>query len=128
MSAASTKAFPAVATWNGGRSADPRTDWPGRGHNSRTRSANCLTCRGATPVLHRARFDGPRSSEIGRGNECRDRNGVGSRVAVLAQEEPQLIRRNLECRDQAAEHVANAVGGQVAFHEEPLVDLEGFAE
>lgn len=53
---------------------------------------------------------------------------VASRVAILAQEELQFIRRNLECRDQAAEHVANAVGGQVAFHEEPLVDLEGFAE
>ncbi len=53
---------------------------------------------------------------------------VASGVTVLAQEKPQLIRRNLECRDQAAEHVANAVGGQVAFHEEPLVNLDGFTE
>jgi len=46
----------------------------------------------------------------------------------LAQEESQLIRRNLDCIDQTAEHVADAVGRQVALDEEPLVNLEGAAK
>ena len=49
-------------------------------------------------------------------------------VSVLTQEEPQLVRLDLERNQEAAEHVADAVGRQVAFHGEPLVNLEGFSK
>lgn len=60
------------------------------------------------------------------------RASIGARgsagVSVLSQEEPQLVGLDLERNQETAEHVADAVGRQVAFHEEPVVDLEGFAE
>jgi hypothetical protein len=49
-------------------------------------------------------------------------------VPVLTQEEPQLVRLDLERKQETAEHIADAVGGQVALYEQPVGDLEGFSE
>ncbi len=49
-------------------------------------------------------------------------------VPVFSQEELNLVGIDLECNQEAAEHVANAVGRQVALHEQPVVHPQDFAE
>jgi RNA polymerase primary sigma factor len=49
-------------------------------------------------------------------------------VSVLTQEELQLAEFDLEGGQKTAEHIADAVGGQVAFHEQAIVHLESLAK
>ena len=49
-----------------------------------------------------------------------------ARIAVLPQEKLQLVRWNLERGEQPANHVADAIGREVALDIEIGVDLKGF--
>ena len=50
---------------------------------------------------------------------------VSSGVAVLSEEELELAGLKVECDKKAMDHVTDAVGRQIAFHEEAVVNLQG---